>query len=261
MQLGFVQFAPVFGDKTANFKTVASMIKTRHADLWVLPELFATGYQFASQEEVNALAEPASGGETLRFLHEICSVQNTHIVAGFAELDSGRLYNSAMLLGPGGLVGVYRKVHLFGEEKTWFQPGNLGFSVFDIGAAKVGMMICFDWLFPEAARSLALAGAEIIAHPVNLVLPFCQDAMVTRCIENGVFAITANRIGTEHRTESPLRFTGQSQIVSPSGQRLIRVGSSFSGVQVISVDPALARDKAITAVNHRLNDRRPEQYG
>jgi len=260
MQLGFVQFAPVFGDKVANFNTVVSMMKTRRADLWVLPELFATGYQFASHEEVKALAESAAEGETLRFLHEICRDQGTHIVAGFAELDSGRLYNSALLVGPEGLVGVYRKVHLFGEEKRWFQPGNLGFPVFNIGHARVGMMVCFDWLFPEAARSLALAGAEIIAHPVNLVLPFCQDAMVTRCIENGVFAATANRIGTEHRTESPLRFTGQSQIVSPAGQRLIRVGEAFSGVQVVSIDPTLARDKAITPVNHRFDDRRPEQY-
>ncbi|MCK5147754.1 acyltransferase [bacterium] len=260
MQVGFVQFEPIFGEKKLNFERIKELILTRQADLWVLPELFATGYQFKSQEEMRGLAEPASGGATFQFLQQLCIDSAFHIVAGFTECDEGACYNSSMLIGPDGLVGVYRKVHLFADERQLFSPGNLGFPVFDIGSAKVGMMICFDWLFPEAARSLALGGADIIAHPVNLVLPFCQDAMKTRCLENGLFAITANRIGTEHRTESSLTFTGRSQIVDPSGKRLIRIGEKISGVQVVSIDPMRARDKMVTEHNDRLADRRPEQY-
>lgn len=260
MRLGFIQFAPVFGDKAANFEAVQKAMRGRKADLWVLPELFATGYQFRSKEEVQALAEPAVEGETARFLQTLCAGQGGFIAAGFAERGAGGVYNSAMLVGPAGLVGVYRKVHLFGDEKSWFLPGDLGFPVFDIGGVKVGMMVCFDWLFPEATRNLALAGAEVIAHPVNLVLPHCQDAMVTRCIENGVFAVTANRVGTEHRTQKSLTFTGQSQVVDPMGKRLVRVGEGFIGAQVIDIDITRARDKALTERNDRLADRRPEQY-
>ncbi|MFO0767873.1 MAG: nitrilase-related carbon-nitrogen hydrolase [Nitrospiraceae bacterium] len=92
-------------------------------------------------------------------------------------------------------LGCYRKTHLFFEETLFFDPGDSGFQVWDVGGAKVGVMICFDWFYPESARTLALMGADIIAHPSNLVLPHCPDSMVTRCLENRVFSITANRIG------------------------------------------------------------------
>lgn len=123
------------------------------------------------------------------------------------------------MVGPGGITAVYRKVHLFYKERLWFSPGEEPFPVVDIGWTKVGLMICFDHLFPEAARTLSLAGAEVIAHPANLVLPeYGQLTMRVRALENGVFTVTANRIGTEDRAGEPLRFTGESQIVSPKGR-------------------------------------------
>mgnify|MGYP001480852078 CR=1 FL=1 len=113
-----------------------------------------------------------------------------NIVAGLAECDGNALYNSAVVLGSGGVIGKYRKVHLFNTEKKFFQPGNLPLPVFDIGGAKVGIMICFDWRFPETARTLALKGAQIVAHPSNLVLPHCPQSMIVRCLENRIFAVT-----------------------------------------------------------------------
>jgi len=121
-------------------------------------------------------------------------------------------------------------------------------------------MICFDWIFPEAARTLALKGADIICHPSNLVLPYCQTAMVTRCLENHVFAITANRIGTEQRGVRTLTFTGGSQVTDTKGKILHRASTDREEVAVIEIDPQLAQDKHATANNHIFNDRRPEMY-
>jgi len=96
-----------------------------------------------------------------------------------------------VLTGPDGVIGIYRKTHLFSEEKLYFTPGNTGFRVWETGICRIGIMICFDWFFPESMRSLTLQGAEVIAHPANLVLPHCPGAMPVRCLENGVYAVTA----------------------------------------------------------------------
>jgi len=122
-------------------------------------------------------------------------------------------------------------------------------------------MICFDWIFPEAARTLALLGAQVICHPANLVLPHCQKAMITRSIENRLFIITANRIGTESKPGSePISFTGRSQIVGPEGTVLARAPRARRMVALVEIDPALALDKRITPENDILLDRRPELY-
>ncbi len=139
-----------------------------------------------------------------------------HVVVGLPEQVGNQCYNSAILVGPTGFIGLYRKAHLFFEETLFFSPGNTGLEVWDIGMAKVGVLICFDWIYPEAARTLALKGADVLAHPSNLVLPHCPDAMVTRCLENRVFSVTANRVGQESRGgKQPLTFIGKSEVVSP----------------------------------------------
>jgi predicted amidohydrolase len=119
-------------------------------------------------------------------------------------------------------------------------------------------MVCFDWRFPEAARSLALGGADVIAHPSNLLKPWCQAAMITRCLENRVYAITANRTGVEDRGGVRLEFTGSSQVVDPDGQVLAI--ATESGVQVVDVDLSKARRKNVNEHNHLIADRRPGQY-
>jgi len=121
-------------------------------------------------------------------------------------------------------------------------------------------MICFDWMFPESMRSLALQGSQIICHSANLVMPYCQAAMVTRCLENGVFTITANRVGHDHRGGQSLHFTGQSQIIDPRGRVIARAGKLMEEVLVRDIDPGLADDKWLNPANHLLNDRRPALY-
>ncbi|MEA3356400.1 MAG: nitrilase-related carbon-nitrogen hydrolase [Candidatus Bipolaricaulota bacterium] len=261
MYVGIVQTEPIFGEVEKNLRHVQSLIGEKRSDLWVLPELFASGYQFTTKEEVAGLAEHVPDGPITQFLATIARRQHCHIVAGLAEHVDGQIYNTAVLVGPSGVLSIYHKIHLFFEEKRWFAPGERPPPVIDIGQARVGMMICFDHLFPEAARTLALNGADIIAHPANLVIPdYAQLTMRVRALENGVFTATANRIGTEARGDQSLHFTGESQIVSPRGEIIVRFSADGEEVRVIEIDPIQARDKSLNSYNDILSDRRPGLY-
>ncbi len=259
MRVGYLQTSPVFGEKDTNFREVEKHLEGVRADLIVLPELFATGYTFASHSEVEMLAEEVEG-ETSQFLVQIAQRIDGAVVAGFAERESGRYFNSSLMVNGDGIVGSYRKIHLFNREKQWFSPGNKPFEVHDVKDTKVGIMICFDWIFPEAARTLALRGAEVIAHPVNLVLPYCQEAMKTRCIENRIYAVTANRIGREKRGVDDFTFTGASQITSTRGKVLSSAPKDSVHRDTVEIDVSEAREKNINPFNHLLTDRRPEFY-
>jgi len=261
MRVGYVQFAPEFGEVSGNLDRAAELVARERADLWVLPELFSTGYQFVSVQELERLAEPVPDGRTTVGLTDLARERRCHFVAGLAERTDHGVYNSAVLVGPSGLLAVYRKVHLFYEEKDLFSPGDLPFPVTDIGQAKVGLLVCYDHFFPEAARSLALQGAEVIAHPANLVMPgLAQLTMRVRAMENRVFTLTANRIGTEARTGETLRFTGLSQVVAPNGDVLVQAAQDAEEVRVVEIDLSQARDKHLTRLNDVFADRRPEFY-
>lgn len=258
MRLAIVQTNPQFASVDSNVKAALAAMEKAQADFYVLPELFNTGYNFTGMTEVEKLAEPAEG-TTGKAMMEFSRRNSCYVVYGFAE-KSNRLYNSSALVGPDGLIGVYRKVHLYYRENLFFEPGNVGFPVFDLPIGKVGMMICFDWFYPESARTLALRGAQLIAHPSNLVMPHCPDAMVTRCLENRVFAATSNRIGREHRGETDLWFIGKSEIVSPRGEILKRLPESEEGVAVVDVDLSQASSKRLNEFNDLFGGRRPDQY-
>lgn len=261
MIAGCVQFFPRFGEIEANVATASRLVRGASADLLVLPELCTTGYQVADKDEALSLAETVPGPSVAAFV-ALAGETGTHLCVGLLEREGDRLLNTAVLLGPEGVLSTYRKSHLFFEEEDVFERGDLGFPVVEVEplGARLGMLICFDWVFPEAARALALAGADLILHPSNLVLPWCQRAMRTRSLENGVFSLTANRIGEEERAgKKRLAFTGMSQVVSPRGEVLAELGAE-EGVAVAEIDPAAARDKMMTERNHLLGDRRPELY-
>lgn len=261
MRVGIYQNHPEFGATGKNVEKAVIDISLAEADLFVLPELFNTGYQFVTMEEVRELAEQIPKGNTCRQMLALARDKGMFIVFGMAERDGDNYFNSSVLVGPEGYVGRYRKTHLFFEESDFFSPGDTGFCIFDIGGAKIGIMICFDWWFPESARALSLAGADIICHCANLVLPNCQTAMITRSLENGVFTVTANRVGTEGRGgKDPLTFTGGSQLIDNFGEIKIRMGKAETGIVVSDIDPIQARNKAITPRNDRFLDRRPEFY-
>jgi len=262
MKIGFIQMESKLLDLNANLSKAETLIKDaakEETELIVLPELFDTGYNFETKEEVEEIAQQIPDGETTQFLMDQAKEHDMFIVAGIAEKDEKeKLYNSAVIVGPigGGYIGKYRKVHLFYREKLFFEPGDLGFHVFNIGIAKVGIMICFDWLFPEAMRALALKGADIVAHPANLVLPYAPRAMPIRSLENRVFSITANRIGEE----KGLRFIGMSQINSPKAEILLRASEDKEEVGVVEINVEEARNKKLNEFNDLFKDRRPEYY-
>jgi len=260
MKVGFVQFEPLFGEVERNIGKVEKLIDGVNADLLVLPELFNTGYVFVSKDEVVSLSEEVPEGKTTQALIRIAKNNNVHLVAGLAERSGDRIYNSAAIIAPHGYVGTYRKIHLFFEEKLWFDPGDTPFAVYDIGEYRFGVMICFDWIFPESMRILALQGAHIICHSANLVLPFCQDAMKTRCLENRVYGITANRTGVEARDGKSLQFTGKSQITSPKAEVLYQAGAETDEVGIFDIDVTLAADKQLNEYNNLFEDRRPDFY-
>ena len=260
MRVGYYQYRPLFGKIERNLNKVLNALDNIEAELIVLPELAFTGYYFINKEEAYDLSQDVTSSIIIDELCKLCQKNKYYLVSGFAEKYIDSCFNSSVLIGPNGLEHVYRKIHLFNEEKNIFTPGDIPLQVNQIGNAKIGMMVCFDWVFPEVSRTLALMGADIICHPSNLVLSWCQDTMLTRSLENRIFSITANRFGADKRPVGELKFTGKSQIVAPGGKLLHRSPSQREELIIIDINIKEARNKQITQLNDVLDDRRPEFY-
>jgi len=259
-RVGFFQFAPEFGEVSNNLSKVVSALRGAEADIIVLPELAFTGYFFKDRSELFSLAEDPARSSTVSSLIALCRECNFFIVTGFAEKSADKIFNSALLIGGDGVLQTYRKLHLFNTEKDCFDPGDTLLETIELHDIKIGIMICFDWIFPEVARTLALQGADLLCHPSNLVLMHCQQAMLTRCLENSVFAVTANRFGSDIRPKGTLTFTGQSQIVTPGGELIYRAKSEGEELFITEIEVRTARDKRMTQRNELFKDRRPEYY-
>lgn len=255
-----MQFQPEFGLVSHNIERISNIISKIDAEIVVLPELCFTGYTFTSRDEAISLGETDRDGFTLQRIRELAAKKNMGIVYGFPELDEGRLYNSCAFVDPEGKASVYRKLHLYYYEKEWFSPGDKQLELIEFRGCRIGLMICFDWYFPEVMRTLALSGAHLICHPSNLVLSHCQNSMITRCLENAVFAVTANRIGTEKRGRFDFTFRGLSQIISNEGQIYYRASPDKEEVGVADIDFRESANKRINEKNDLWMDRRPEFY-
>lgn len=260
MKVGFLQLRPRFGEVKRNIREAKSILKNVSEATIVLPELFNTGYLFRTLDELKDLAESVKSGYTIGEMKKIAKSRKLNLIFGMAEKKSRKFYNTAVLITSKGKVSTYQKVHLFDREKLFFQPGSKSFGVHVVDGVKIGILICFDWIFPEAARVLALRGAQIICHPSNLVLPMGQDAMRTRSIENRVFSITSNRIGVEKRGNLSLSFTGKSQIVDPGGEILANAGERSESLKIVEIDPDQAYDKSVTPTNDVFADRKISLY-
>lgn len=265
MKIGYLQFKPVFCNPERNISIIEKSLSGKKYDLMVLPELANSGYLFSDRSELLKSSEEIPGGFFVNELKKICSGKNCHIVSGICERSGNKFYNSSVLIHPSGKVDVYRKLHLFDTEKKWFTPGNISLRTYTIsgkriGKVKIGMLICFDWIFPETARTLALKGAQILCHPSNLVMPYCQKAMSTRALENHVFTITANRTGSETSGSRTLTFTGQSVIVSPKGKYLHTGTKSRNECIIVYINPSDALNKKINPSNDLFDDRRRKYY-
>jgi len=263
------QIGLAVGEVAANRAAAAAVIgeaARRGAELVVLPELCDSGYVFSGEAEARALAAPAADSPTLREWQELAGRYGTTIAGGFCELgDDGLVYNSAAVVGRDGVLAVYRKAHLWDAEKLVFTPGDAPPPVVGLPFGRVGLMICYDLEFPEWVRLPALAGADLIAAPVNwpaMPVPAgerpCDVVRVQAdaCV-NGVFVAVADRC----RAERGVSWVGGSVIVGPDGYPL--AGPATAGSQVILVadcELARARNKQISTHNDVLADRRPPLY-
>ena len=257
MNISIIQFAPILGELQKNRSLITELLgETKDADLAVLPELAFTGYNFSGVDMARGLAEVPQESQSVELLHGIAKQNGQHIICGFNEREGDVLYNSTVLVGPDGLISIYRKRHLFMNEKNIFRPGNSKLEVFDIGCCKLGMQICFDYLFPEPWRILAERGAELIIHPSNLLTQNATKSLPGIALRNKVFTVTANRIGTE----GDLTFNGNSMIIDPAGDIILRASGENTEIISMEIDPTIAHNKMITSMNHVFNDRRPEQY-
>jgi predicted amidohydrolase len=259
MRIGFLQLRPKFGAVKKNVKKAVTLLSRVSDATIVLPELFNTGYLFRNLEELGSLAESIRGGYTVNEMKKIAKKQRLNLVFGMAQKFKKKYFNSAVFVSSGGKVEVYQKVHLFDREKLFFARGN-SLKTVSTEDAKLGLLLCFDWIYPEVSRVLTLRGAQALCHPSNLVLPYAQESMKTRCIENGVFAVTANRIGTERRGTITLTFTGGSQIIDPKGNVLVSAGDRSESLKVIDINVGEANNKNITPNNNIIEDRIPSVY-
>jgi 5-aminopentanamidase len=237
------------------------------AGLIVLPELCDSGYVFAGPAEARGLAAPVSGHPAIRHWRALAGRYRTVIAGGFCELGSdGRLYNSAALVDGSGALAVYRKAHLWDAEKLAFTPGEDPPCVIALPFGRVALMICYDLEFPEWVRLAALAGADLIAAPVNWpAMPVPAGERPSEVVKvqagasvNGVFIAVADRC----QEERGVSWVGGSVIVGPDGYPLAGpLTAARAGELRVDCDLASARDKRVSAHNDVLADRRPGLYG
>ena len=260
----FVQTKPRFGENEENIDQAIRLVARVQSDIYVFPELCNTGYAFKSKSECLALSESLESGSSVQKLQEFSEKRKCTLVAGLAEKSNDKTYNSSVVIERGKILGTYRKMHLFYREKLWFSEADTGFKVFDLESlgCRIGVMICFDWIFPEVSRELAMLGADIICHPSNLVLPGkAQIGTLVRSYENRLFVITANRVGNENRgPKDKFHFTGRSQITTPLMDKIAFAGASEVVAKSAKLDLQLARNKNATSMNNIMRDRRPEFY-
>jgi predicted amidohydrolase len=199
-QAAVIQFEPRVFAKEANLVALLRLTEeaaTGGAKLIVTPEMATTGYCWASREEIASEVEPIPGPTTARFA-EIAARYGCWIVVGLPEVDpqTGVFYNTAVLIGPDGPLGRYRKTHAYISEPKWAKDGDLGLPVFETPLGRIAMTICMDACYPETARVPALAGADVICFPTNwLTEKSPSPSWMARAAENGVYFLAANRYG------------------------------------------------------------------
>lgn len=266
MRVAVAQTEPKLGEKERNLEACVAALEEAAkagAALLVLPECAIPGYMFDSAEEALPFAEEIPGPCT-EILEREARRLGAHVVCGLLERDGDVLHNAAVLVGPDGLIGVYRKTHLPFLGVDRFVVAGDELPLFETPLGLIGIEICYDLRFPEATRTLALAGADLIAHPTNFpVAARLQTEFITRAraAENRVYLLTANRIGKERWGE----FCGWSQIVDPYGDRLAEASADEEALLIADIDVERARDKDYVIPGeyelYLFGHRRPELYG
>lgn len=268
IRVAVVQSNPVLGDLSANRAAILANLDEAGqagARLAVFPECALSGYAFDSRAEGLEHAESIPG-PSVEAVAERCRSLSMFSVFGMLERAGDRLYNACVLVGPEGLAGSYRKIHLpFMGVDRFADPGDRPLEVLDAGGLRLGLHICYDGTFPEVGRVLSLMGADLLVLPTNFPSQaerLTEHVMACRAIENTVYTLAANRVGEERG----VRYIGRSVIHGPLGETLARAGTDSTEMLVADIDPARARQKRLIRIPgvqeiDRIGDRRPEFYG
>ena len=267
IRVAAVQMNPRFADISTNRATIVARLREAAEDgarLIVFPECALTGYCFETKEEALKVAEPIPG-PSIDAMTEECRALDVHCVFGLLEKDGSRLFNACALVGPNGVVGSYRKIHLpyLGVDR-FADPGDRPFAVFDAGGIKIGMHICYDGAFPESGRVLTLLGAELLVLPTNWPRHSecaAEHMMICRSMENVVYSMAIDRVGEERG----FQFIGRSSIVDTTGAVLATASVDGEEILYADLEPARARRKKLIRVPglheiDRIADRRPKFY-
>jgi predicted amidohydrolase len=266
MRVAVAQLDPKLGERERNLEACLGQLEeavVAGAQLLVLPECAVPGYMFESLEEGLSYAEEVPG-PTTEALTRACERLDAYVVCGLLQRDGDLLRNAAVFVGPDGLIGTYWKTHLpFLGVDRFVTPGD-ELTVWETPLGRIGVEICYDLRFPEVTRTLALKGADLVAHPTNFPMAAkVQTELITvaRAAENRIYLLTANRVGQERTGE----FCGWSQIVDPYGVRLAEAGPTEEALLVAEIDVEKARDKDYVIPGeyelYLFGDRRPELYG
>jgi predicted amidohydrolase len=266
MRLAVSQFAPRLGDVPSNLDFILRQVVDTDADLVLFPECALSGYGFESAEAAVRCAEPVPGPST-ELVAQACRDRDRWAIFGMLERDpkTGALYNSAAVIGPGVVRGVYRKNHLpFLGVDRFTAKGDRGLPVFETPFGKIGVLICYDLSFPEAARVLKLGGAQLLCVPTNwpeAATISCDYSPFVRAHENHIHVATANRTGEE----SGFRFPGRSRIVDCRGGLRAAAGG---GPELLTAELDLAetlKSRQVIVEGRyevdRIAHRRPDLYG
>lgn len=267
MKIAAVQMDVRLGDISRNLDSITARLRetaSAGARLTVFPECAVTGYCFDSADEAAAQAQAVTGPAVAQ-IAQVCAELNVFAIFGMLEADGGCFFNAAVLAGPAGVIGSYRKVHLpyLGADR-FATFGNRPFAVHEAGDVKIGMNICYDAALPESARCLTLLGADLIALPTNwppgaeCVADFVIN---TRAMENAVYFAACNRVGLERG----FRFIGRSRICAPNGSTLASAPHDDEAILYVDIDPSVSRNKKVARepgrhALDRLADRRPDMY-
>ncbi|MDA7632472.1 carbon-nitrogen hydrolase family protein [bacterium] len=256
------------GEVSSNLQRIIARMETaveHGASLVIFPECAVTGYCFDHFEQAKLFGESIPGKSTEMIAAACARLQCCAVIGMLESGERGELYNAAVLLGPSGVISSYRKAHLpFLGVDRFTTPGDGAFQVSAAGEIRVGMNICYDATFPEAARVLMLEGADLIVLPTNWPpgsKAAAEYVINARALENKVYYAAVNRVGIENGFE----FIGCSRICGPNGQTLVEAPHRDEAILYAEIDVQLAREKHIVRVAqkheiHRVRDRRPDLY-
>lgn len=268
VKIASVQIDPAIKENKANLQKILLKLREAAANkarLIVFPECALTGYVYTSREEAMPFAETIPGPSTKK-LAQACKELGVYCVIGLLEKSTGKLFNAAVLVGPEGIVGKYRKNHLpFLGVDRFTDKGDSGFPVFKTPIGNIGMHICYDVNFPEACRVMVLSGADILVLPTNWPegrMKVSKYVVVTRAFENKVHLVVSDRVGTERGT----KFLGMSKIINAWGDTLVEASADKEEIVYAEVNLEDAKEKHVVLKPGEfeysfINDRRPDLYG